>query len=185
MYADSLFHITHFTIFSTYNLVSLTLERYLAVVHPIWHKMKFTKTKVIMNIYKTIMIICRINFEYTVLVRFTYLAYIWQLHWPVPLHLQVKISILAAWIIGPIYNMAFMIPTAAILDDGSCTVYSQYPSLTTQRAVGVFTIVIQYFLPLGILIFFYVRMALALRRKVAPSTEKVRHSQLKLHKFNK
>lgn len=30
---------------STYNLMSLTLERYLAVVHPIWHKVFFTRTK--------------------------------------------------------------------------------------------------------------------------------------------
>nr|AKQ63061.1 orphan G-protein coupled receptor 56 [Platynereis dumerilii] len=34
-----------FLVSSTYNLVALTIERYLAVVHPIWHKTSFSKTK--------------------------------------------------------------------------------------------------------------------------------------------
>ena len=35
---------------STYNLIMLTIERYLSIIHPIWHKMKFTKKMVIASI---------------------------------------------------------------------------------------------------------------------------------------
>lgn len=34
---------------STYNLVALTLERYLEVAHPIWHKLHFTKNKALVS----------------------------------------------------------------------------------------------------------------------------------------
>ncbi|KAI0237326.1 hypothetical protein LSAT2_012187 [Lamellibrachia satsuma] len=30
---------------STYNLMAISIERYMAIVHPIWHKVSFTKTK--------------------------------------------------------------------------------------------------------------------------------------------
>ncbi|NJL80252.1 MAG: G-protein coupled receptor, partial [Richelia sp. SM2_1_7] len=39
-----------FLVSSTYNLVALTVERYLAVVHPIWHKTSFSKNKAIVLI---------------------------------------------------------------------------------------------------------------------------------------
>ena len=32
-----------FLVSSTYNLVTITIERYLAVVHPIWHKLSFNR----------------------------------------------------------------------------------------------------------------------------------------------
>ena len=35
---------------STYNLIILTMERYLSIVHPIWHKTELTKKKVIVSI---------------------------------------------------------------------------------------------------------------------------------------
>lgn len=111
---------------STYNLVAMSVERYLAVVHPIWHKMSFTTA-------------------------------------------QFAAAVAFVWIIGTGYNMAYMIPSTQI-QDGSCNLYAVWPSVTTQRAIGVFTIFLQFFIPLGILAFCYMRMALVLKRRVHPSS---------------
>jgi len=35
---------------STYGIVALTFERFLAVVYPIWHKTKFNRNKVLTNL---------------------------------------------------------------------------------------------------------------------------------------
>ncbi|KAK2154721.1 hypothetical protein LSH36_259g01016 [Paralvinella palmiformis] len=114
-----------FFVTSSYNLLALTLERYLAVVHPIWHKLKMTKNK-------------------------------------------VAVSIVFVWFFGPVYNLAYMIPTAGITETGYCTVYSIWPNSLSQHAVGVLTIFIQFFGPLFMLVFFYTRMIIVLRRRVAP-----------------
>jgi hypothetical protein len=111
---------------STYNLLALTLERYLAIVHPIWHKTNFTKNKVI-------------------------------------------VSIVCVWIFGPAYNLAYMIPTSGLTLTGGCTLYSFWSEGIAQNAVGVLTIVIQYIFPLILLMVFYTRMILVLRRRVSPS----------------
>ena len=108
---------------STYNLVALSAERYIAVVHPIWHKMHLTQN-------------------------------------------MVLVSIAVAWLLGPVYNLAYMIPTAAIQKSGMCTVYSVWPNVTTQRAVGVLTILVQYLLPIVLLSFCYGRMAYVLQQRV-------------------
>ena len=70
------------------------------------------------------------------------------------------------WIIGPAYNIAYMVPSAAVLPTGQCTVYSEWPDSVTQSAVGVLTIVIQFVLPLILLVYGYVRMAIVLHRLV-------------------
>lgn len=116
---------------SSCNLVALTIERYLAVVHAIWHKMHFGKRK------------------------------IW-------------ISIALAWVTGVGYNAAYMIPTARLVNGGSCTVYSVYPSVTVQRFNGVLTICVQFFIPLVVLIYCYTRMALVLRSRVQPKPDSER-----------
>ena len=114
---------------SSYNLTFLTIERYLAVVHAIWHKMHFNRKKVL-------------------------------------------ITIVLAWVIGLGYNISFMVPTAGLVEDGGCTVFSVYPSIEWQRFNGIFTIFLQFFVPLVILIFCYSRMALVLRSRVQPSDVK-------------
>lgn len=112
---------------STYNLAALTLERYAAIVYPIWHKNNFTKKKA---------------------------------------YLLMALS----WIFGPAFNMAYMIPTAGLQEDGSCTVYSIYPSTLIQSVVGVITVVVQYLFPLALLAFYYLQMWRVLRVKVSPGS---------------
>ena len=114
-----------FLVSSSYNILALTLERYLAVVHPIWHKMKLTKSK-------------------------------------------VAVSIAFIWIFGPAYNMSYMVPTSGTTETNECSVYSFWPNPLLQRAVGVLTIFIQFFFPLALLVLFYTRMIIALRRRVTP-----------------
>ena len=72
----------------------------------------------------------------------------------------------ATWIIGPAYNIAYMTPSAAILPQGYCTVYSEWPDRATQSVVGVLTIAVQFIIPLILLVFGYVRMAIVLHRLV-------------------
>jgi len=64
-----------------------------------------------------------------------------------------------------------MTPTAKITDSGDCTVYSVYPDKTTQNAVGVFTIFVQFFFPLGLLSYGYARMVIVLHRRVETVSE--------------
>jgi len=73
---------------------------------------------------------------------------------------------IATWIIGPAYNIAYMTPSAAILPNGHCTVYSEWPDSVTQSVVGVLTIVVQFVVPLILLVYGYVRMAIVLHRLV-------------------
>ena len=58
---------------STYNLLMITLERYWQIVHPIHHKIHFSKKKLIG-------------------------------------------SLVFAWLIGPLYNLAFKMPTTFVVD---------------------------------------------------------------------
>ncbi|ELU15489.1 hypothetical protein CAPTEDRAFT_120994 [Capitella teleta] len=111
---------------SSYNLVVLTVERYLSIVYPIWHKVNFTLPK-------------------------------------------VKLTIVLTWIIGLIYNIAYMTPTATVQRNGRCTVYSVWPDLTTQRAVGVLTIAVQFVIPLVALSVCYGRMAKAITQRINPT----------------
>ena len=60
---------------------------------------------------------------------------------------QAVLTMIATWIIGPAYNIAYMTPSAAILPNGHCTVYSEWPDSVTQSVVGVLTICLLYTSP--------------------------------------
>lgn len=115
---------------SMYGMVTLTLEKFLAVVYPIWHKTKFAGNMIV-----------------------------------------VSLMIGGPWFFGPLFYISFVTPTARINSDGRCTVYSVWPNALTQRAVGVFTVLIQFFTPLTILIYCYTRMALVLHKRVDKSSK--------------
>ena len=71
-----------------------------------------------------------------------------------------------AWVIGPAYNIAYMTPSSAIQPGGVCSVFSEWPDEVTRSTVGVLTIVLQFVLPLILLVYGYVRMAVVLHRRV-------------------
>ncbi len=106
---------------STYNLVTVTLERYVALVYPMIHKRRCSRT-------------------------------------------TVYIIITIVWLFGPGFNAAYMIPVAGLVDGDVCTVHSEYPSLVIQRFVGILTVMVQYVIPLFLIIFAYTRIVLVLRR---------------------
>ena len=113
-------------------------------------------------------------------VALTYEQYIALIH---PMYHRTKfvssrllsVAIMAfTWIFGPAFALSYMGPTSGILPTGECTVYSIYPNQKTKHVVGVFVICIQYFLPLGLLAYAYLRMARMLhqrRRMENPETD--------------
>ena len=104
---------------STYNLTAVTIERYLALVRPMWHHVSFTDTK----------------------------AYL---------------SMLAIWVFGIGFNAAYMIPTSHV-KDGTCLLYTDWPSAKTRDIFGVIVVVLQFFIPLSIIIFCYAHIAYTLK----------------------
>jgi hypothetical protein len=59
-----------------------------------------------------------------------------------------------------------MIATSAILPSGQCTVYTQFPTTDAKLALGWFNMLIQFFIPLVLIIIFYVKMATVLHSRV-------------------
>ena len=111
-----------FLVSSTYNLVCLTVERYLQVCHPIWHKTSFN-------------------------------------------HQQVQLSIVTVWLVGPLFNAAYMIPSSVVID-GQCAIYTRWPSPLSQKLFGLITILIQFLIPLVIMVYCYSYIAVTLHRKI-------------------
>ncbi|KAK2183266.1 hypothetical protein NP493_316g02109 [Ridgeia piscesae] len=109
---------------STYNLVLLTLERYMAIVHPIRHHT-----------------------------------------WPTPG--KVSVAVVIVWCVGPVYNMLHRVPTSG-LADGVCYKFHFWPSRLAAHVFGIVALIVQFFLPLAILIYAYVLMTVRLRNKIHP-----------------
>ncbi len=126
---------------STYNLIAISVDRFLEVVFPIWHKVNLTR-KVVYGI------ICSV------------------------------------WAFGILFNFAFTIPTTKIID-GVCMATIIYPNQTAAKATGAIIFIIQFLVPVLIMIFCYSKIALSLRRRVSPAgpsnvsaTEKVRVAKM-------
>ncbi len=75
----------------------------------------------------------------------------------------MKILIAAIWLIGPLWNI-YKIPTCEVINY-TCLFYTKWPSLKSRRIFSVILIMFQFFIPLLILIFCYVRIAQILHSK--------------------
>ena len=99
---------------STYNLVVLTIERYMKIVHPIYHKTSFTS-------------------------------------------LKSKLLILFVWLFGISFLTVYAVPSTRIVE-GRCWIVSFWPNDVTQQIVAYLVIVMQYFLPLIVIVVAYTKM---------------------------
>ncbi len=80
---------------------------------------------------------------------------------------------MAWWVIGVVWGFsvafqaAWIIPTTGLRGD-FCLLLGLWPNMQTQQAVGIFNIVIQFFVPIAVLAISYIGMAVALLPKVHP-----------------
>ena len=119
---------------TTYGIVLLTFDRYLAVVYPIFYKTKIAK------------------------------------------NMTLRIVVLTTlWFLGPSLHSCFMIPLGNITADHTCNLYS-WPNKMVSQIVGLCSVIIQYFFPLGVFIFCYSRMAWVLHRRVEQASDSGGHT---------
>ena len=71
-------------------------------------------------------------------------------------HMIISMSII--WIFVISYASALAISTCKIAANGSCIMYSVYPSLSVKRAVGVFVFTVNFLIPILIHVFCYFRI---------------------------
>lgn len=89
-------------------------------------------------------------------------------------------AILAApWFIGTAINAGIEIPTTEINSRGACAVFSLWPSDSVENGIGVLTVIVEYFVPLFLLVFFYAKMTLVLHRRVEPTQETAKQGEAK------
>ena len=114
---------------TTYGIVLLTFDRYLAVVHPIYYKTKIANNKILRILVLT-----------------------------------------ALWFFGPLLDLCLKIPLGNITADHTCNMY-YVPNKMVSQIVGLCTVIIDYFFPLGFFIFCYSRMAWVLHRRVGHASD--------------
>ena len=119
---------------STYNLLILTIERYIEIVHPIYHKVSFGRV-------------------------------------------HLFISMILVWIIGFGYNFLLTGLTSGT-SSGQCELMTNWPNEFARKATGVLTFVLEYFVPLLVMVFCYSKIACTLKTKakVTPVSENSNHS---------
>ena len=94
----------------------------------------------------------------------------------------VRITLVASWLIFPFFNICLTVPTTDINSDGVCITLAYWPSQSVRNGVGVFLLVVEYFVPLFSLIFCYTRMAVVLHRRVEPSQDTANQGEVRRNK---
>lgn len=77
---------------------------------------------------------------------------------------KAKVIVVCVWLLSIVYQFASAIPTSAVIR-GYCVVVGIWPSRRLQQAVGFTTVAIQYWIPICIFVFAYMRMIRVLRRQ--------------------
>lgn len=70
---------------------------------------------------------------------------------------KVSLAIKSIWLFGLGFNLAYMIPTSETKGD-KCIMYQKYPSHMVQTIVGCLVLVIQYTIPIVIIVYCYIRI---------------------------
>ena len=112
---------------STYSVIALNLDRYIAIIYPIFHKVKFSQKR-----------------KYSVILTVVCTA------------------------VGPVYNLAYIIPSSGIIENNECSVYAIWPRPDLRSFVGILTLMVQFFFPLVVIILLYLKMMIALQGRVSP-----------------
>ena len=108
---------------STYNILLISVERYLGVIHTTWYKRTVSDR-----------------------------------------HFMFCMPIV--WVIGFGYQLAYIIPIRIETgSDGSCRVYSSYPSPAARIVVGIATLSVLFLIPLMILFYCYITLIYTLWKK--------------------
>ncbi|XP_038046752.1 somatostatin receptor type 5-like [Patiria miniata] len=108
-------------VISTYNLLSLTMERYFAIVHPFKYQAAFAKRP----------------------------------------RLKVGVVIAACWIIGTVLNSYVL--TIFNVQEGKCV----SSVANRSKVIGSLSIILQYIVPVAVMLFAYIRISVELKRGAA------------------
>ena len=113
---------------STFSVLALNFERYMAVVQPIFHKVKFTQTR-----------------KYSVI---------------------ILVSILCLSIV---YKFSSAVITSGVSWNRKCRIFAFWPSKAYEQFIGGFSVILEYFIPLGLIILLYFHMAYKLHHRISPA----------------
>ena len=64
--------------------------------------------------------------------------------------------------------IASQVPTGGLTADGRCLILSRWPSMEVKKGIGATLVFIEFFLPLAVITFCYMRMFKLMRNRVAP-----------------
>ena len=76
---------------------------------------------------------------------------------------RIYVSFALAWLVGLGFNAAYMIPSSEMQGE-ECTVFTVWPSETWQKTTGIIIVVLQYFVPLVLIVYAYGRIAYTLKK---------------------
>ncbi|CAD5124907.1 DgyrCDS13156 [Dimorphilus gyrociliatus] len=101
---------------------------------------------------------------------------------------KIIIAAILVWLIFISYEFSHQTPTSTISETGHCAPFSKWPNDLIRRSVGVLIIAIQFIIPLIIIAFSYISLAITFSKKsasVAPSqhgqdmSQRVRKNSIK------
>ncbi|KAK2142981.1 hypothetical protein LSH36_890g00021 [Paralvinella palmiformis] len=97
----------------------------------------------------------------------------------------LAVMITFAWLVGPLYNIAWVWPTSVVLN-GQCLAFSQWPSIRTAQMVGITMAGLQYFFPLFTFVYCYSRIIAVIRSrvKVAPQPTQLSNQSFRVRATN-
>ncbi len=82
----------------------------------------------------------------------------------ISLQTKVRLVVGGVWLFGPVYSLAFTLPTTTIIN-GFCAKVSVWPSPAAKTAYGYVNLVTQFVLPFILIIFFYIRLFNSIRKR--------------------